>query len=143
MPIPAKEDFASKRQSLLSQLGQDPNSLAGFDDTYLQETNNLYQQLAESLGGLDTQEADLNTDYEKGYKNTLAQQLREREALQSKLAFRGMNRSSAAVDEESKFNQQYQDIFDQMATAKSRGISDIGAQRSNANAAYTTGVGNA
>lgn len=142
MALPVKPNFAQDRQSLLQQFGFDPTALAGFQDNYLQESNNQYQTLADILAQSDIEENDLNTGYERSRSQAIEQQNRAVQALQSKMAFNGMQRSSAAVDEEAKLGQDYQRVLDELTGKFSTGAAQVAGKRSSADAAYKVGQGN-
>jgi len=140
--IPQKADFGAERLALLQQLGLDPGSLAGFQDSFVQNSNNLYQQLAQLLSQSQSDQTDVETNYERSLAQTMADQKRQRDALEAKLAYRGVLSGSAAVDEIGKQTQDYQNVYDQMGQTKSKALSDILGSRNFAQSQYDVGLGN-
>lgn len=140
--IPTKDNFDALRLQYLQQAGLDPTQIAGLGDSYIQNTNNLYQSLAASLLGLENQRAATEVDYSKGKQSISDQNVQAIDQLRRQLAFRGILGGSAGLDRENQINTDYakqqsslQDQYDRAMAGYTGGVTT-------ANQAYTTGLEN-
>lgn len=142
-PLMERPDFAALRNQLLQQAGYDPIALAGLQDSYLVDTNNLYQQLAQAYLGLGTEETDVETGYEREYGDLQRQEKEARQRLQDQMAFRGMLQSSAYFDQEGKLGEEYGRSYSDLGTNRTNSLADIAARRLAARSNYDVGLGTA
>lgn len=142
-PLFERPDFATLRNQLLTEAGFDPLALAGLQDSYLVDTNNLYQTLAANYLGLGTEETDTEANYERSYGDLQRQEKEAKQRLQDQMAFRGMLQSSAYFDQEGKLADEYGRAYNDLGTNKSNTLADIAARRLAARSNYDVGLTNA
>ena len=123
------------RKAIIARLGIDPKKLAGFQGDPGFDTNitNLYRNETNRLGGYDTQEARLGSDYGTALANLNYQNDQASKNLMGTLADRGMAFSGAAVQGQADQAKQYQDQLNSLNTQRTRGLEDIGTARNNVN----------
>jgi len=141
----ARPDFAAKQKGLLDIIAQnagiDSASLAGFNPDYLQNVNNLYQQYAADMLGLNQETTNADVEYGRNFPALQARHAQATQALRDKMAFRGLRNSSIAGDEELRLMGAQTEEADALKNAYTRAIGDIGERRNLSQGAYSTGMG--
>ena len=141
MPAPARPDAQKTMQELIAALNLNPAFLEGFNPGYVEDVNNMYQNLAGQFAGLDTEEGYARTDYERNIGELAAQQARGIESLRNKLATQGILQSTAGVEAENDLLNQFETQRRDVGSSRDRALSDIAGRRLGYQSAYDVGIG--
>lgn len=121
------------RKAIIARLGISPDKLTAFggNPEFDAKVTGLYQDTTSRLGGLDTAQARLGSDYEQNLALQQAAQRRAAEGLDNSLADRGLLSSGIATTQKAQMNEDYANRLNQLNQARTRGLEDIGTQRNN------------
>jgi hypothetical protein len=119
--------------SILSKKISDYQTPSGWaaDPQYEATTNTLLGNIANLRSQTEGQKTRLGEDYTQQTGQAGKQNTQALDALYEKMANQGIMRSGIAVGENTKQTQNYQDVLDRLAQAKSRGLSDIDTNAAN------------
>lgn len=138
---PLRPDAAKTMQELLAAMNADPSMLAGFNPSYVEDVNTLYQNLAGQFTGLDTEEGYARTGYERNIGELAANQARATQALRDRLASQGILQSTPGIEAENDLLRQFETQRSDYGTARDRSLADIAGRRLGFQNAYDIQLG--
>ena len=141
-PVGMPPDVEAIRRRLIGSV-PGANNLAGmpYNAGFDRGVQDLYSGSMARLTGLDQQEGDINSQYEKnrGYQQQAQQS--DTRGLMDRLAFNGILNSGIATDERAKLGQQYAKTYDDMAAQRANALREIANQRLGIQGDYNKNLG--
>src|SRR6476619_6170303 len=110
LPADVTTNPADLRKAILSKMGIDPSKLVAFganDAAFDDQVTNLYRTALAKYGGLDTQSARLQQDYENSLARGEMANRHNIRAMEGDLADRGLLFSGAAINRRAKLGTDY------------------------------------
>lgn len=132
---------SASRNAILQRLGIDPNRAAGYGgntqfDTQMAE---LYNQGLKGSSDLDTEEGNLNRNYQQNYAQAAIDRDKALKQIIAGYANRGMYYSGANVEDQDTANQDFTRYTGNLGAERDAGLSNVGRNRINLESGLTQG----
>ena len=134
--MPRSLDAQKTMQDLLAGLNAKPEFLAGFNTDYLNNANQLFQNLTGQLGGIDTEEAQTRADAERGLGDLAGRQSQAIQALKDRMANRGTLHSTAFDESQQNLVKDFESQRADIGSARDRMLQSLIGRRGAAEGGY-------